>query len=624
MREYDDFVLRVLPNDKFIAEVLHAPYGTGRKSQLDFPLSETELELALAELGQLHVRRRRLDTAKMQAARTLGEKLYYSLFRDKILVAFEACRHGAARVERGLRLRLNLARAPELMGLPWEFLFDGTRFVCASTRTPIIRQLEIPSATYPPLQVTPPLTILAVACSPADLPALDVEKEIDLLQSALSSLDKRGLARVDILQNAELLHVQQALRDNVYHIFHFIGHGDWNDERQDGVLAFVADDGNADIVTAERLGVILSDHDAMRLAFINACRGAFASSGHPFSSVAATLVERGIPAVVAMQFEISDRAAVILAQSFYDALSRGCSVEEALGEARKSLFDGNEVEWAFPVLFMQSDHGRLFDIVSESGIAQNHGPTPPNLQIDQYLYGKRRPFEPDVVRVPGGSFLMGSSDEDQFPSDDEKPQHEVNVPTFYIARFPVTIAQYRIFLEQTGHRRPPSWEIDEPPSTFDFHPIVDVSWFDALAFCRWLAELTGKPYSLPTESEWEKAARGTDGRLWPWGNTWHPSRCNSGHSGIEGTKRVDAYFDSASPYEVLDLVGNVWEWCQSAYKPYPYQSSDGREALDSPGRRVIRGGSFLSTEREARCASRGGFQPTARAQYLGFRVVIRL
>lgn len=165
------------------------------------------------------------------------------------------------------------------------------------------------------------------------------------------------------------------------------------------------------------------------------------------------------------------------------------------------------------------------------------------------------------------------------------------------------------------------------------HPVVGVAWFEAMAFCAWLAEQlrqsdyrlpTGEPavVRLPTEAEWETAARGRAGYEWPWGNTFDATLANTSESEISQTTAVGQYPLGASPCGALDMAGNVWEWCQSLYKPYPYQSNDGREDINSSGPRVVRGGSWYSLQWYARCAYRDWFYPGSFDYFVGFRVVL--
>jgi formylglycine-generating enzyme required for sulfatase activity len=233
--------------------------------------------------------------------------------------------------------------------------------------------------------------------------------------------------------------------------------------------------------------------------------------------------------------------------------------------------------------------------------------------------------EPEWVAIPACEFTMG----------DPHEAHPVHLPDYAIARVPITNAQYQLFVQATEHAPPEDWTGKRPPRSKEIHPVVNVSWRDALAYCRWLSEVTGKPITLPSEAEWEKAARGAeDAREYPWSGPFDASRCNVYESGFGDTTPVGIFLDGASPYGCLDMAGNVWEWTRSLWgedveKPavaYPYQPDDlSREDLDAGDevRRVVRGGSFDFSRGLARCACRFGYRPGSRYGSLGFRVVLR-
>ncbi|MDY0020351.1 MAG: SUMF1/EgtB/PvdO family nonheme iron enzyme [Anaerolineae bacterium] len=240
-----------------------------------------------------------------------------------------------------------------------------------------------------------------------------------------------------------------------------------------------------------------------------------------------------------------------------------------------------------------------------------------------------------LVGVPAGPFLMGSSDRDEIAQDREKPQHEVVLSAFKIGKYPVTNAQYWHFVEATGRE----WWWGEIRPERASHPAGGISWYDAQAYCAWLTQVwreEGKigaeeVVRLPTEAEWEKAARGTDGRIYPWGNEWDAARCNTSEWVLDGTTSVGMFPKGASPYGCLDMAGNVFEWTGSLWgkerdKPnfkYPYDSADGRENLEAGSDilRVMRGGSFLYDLACARCACRYGGLPFNFGVDVGFRVV---
>lgn len=232
-------------------------------------------------------------------------------------------------------------------------------------------------------------------------------------------------------------------------------------------------------------------------------------------------------------------------------------------------------------------------------------------------------FEPELVLIPAGEFLMGSDkSEDKKAYNEERPQHYIYLLSYYIARTPVTNFQYATFVSVAGRRAPKHWKGGKIPSGKEDHPVVNVNWHDVLAYCRWLSETTGRHYTLPNEAEWEKAGRGTDGRIWPWGNVFDKEKCNSSESGIEDTTPVGDYPAGASPYGLLDMAGNIWEWTRSLFESYPYKPDDGREDLSAEGYRVLRGGSFLHGLYNVRCAYRFYVNLEVLLRDSGFRVVV--
>jgi formylglycine-generating enzyme required for sulfatase activity len=236
-------------------------------------------------------------------------------------------------------------------------------------------------------------------------------------------------------------------------------------------------------------------------------------------------------------------------------------------------------------------------------------------------------FEPEMVLIPEGEFLMGSDPaKDKDASHNEHPQHRVYLPAYYVAKTPVTNAQYAFFLWSADHDQPEHWESVQLAGSERNHPVVNVTWHDVQAYCQWLTSLTGKHYCPPTEAEWEKAARGTDGRIYPWGDQWDPTRCNTREAGTARTSPVSAHPDGASPYGALDMAGNVAEWTFSLFREYPYDPDDGREDPKPQGddRRVLRGGSAEYPKERARCASRNWLGQDFCWCFVGFRVALPL
>ncbi|MFZ5911886.1 MAG: formylglycine-generating enzyme family protein [Chloroflexota bacterium] len=253
----------------------------------------------------------------------------------------------------------------------------------------------------------------------------------------------------------------------------------------------------------------------------------------------------------------------------------------------------------------------------------------------------------NFVKIPASNFTMGSKRSlDIEAHDDEMPAQVLHVSDYFIMKYPVTNAQYHQFMQATGYRAPLFWKDGVYPADKANHPVVGVALQDALAFCAWAGQVTGLPVRLPTEPEWEKAARGPEVRLFPWGNEWKEGLCNTREGKQNGATPVDQFSPQGdSPYGIADMGGNVQEWCSSLFGPYPYDPADGREeyvyslqesdlmpkiwgtgttsliesAEASTGKSVIRGGSWRESKFQARCAYRGWAAPMHRSEDTGFR-----
>jgi formylglycine-generating enzyme required for sulfatase activity len=265
--------------------------------------------------------------------------------------------------------------------------------------------------------------------------------------------------------------------------------------------------------------------------------------------------------------------------------------------------------------------------------------------------------EPRMVHIPAGSFLMGTTNQqvDWLARRDdlaetwkekghfcrEQPEHTLSLASYYISKYPVTVGEYRAFLRAGGYRcgqywteagwawrksagrvQPEFWDDGEWAGD-DRLPVVGVSWYEARAYCRWLSEETEGNYRLPTEAEWEKAARGPDGRMYPWGDKFDVRRCNTRASGLNQTKPVGRYGPAGeSPYGCAEMAGNASEWTLSQYRPYPYVGSDGRNDEEGETERVIRGGSWCKPVLRARVVARGMNAPFFADNDVGFRCVL--
>lgn len=348
-QSYLDFDLRVRrEGDGYVAEIPAA----GAHHAFRLPFTDDQLEIYLLKIGQRAAGMRRPDSPESRAAREFGAKLFDAVFQGDLLARFRARLAEARQREAGLRLRLNLGAAPDLADLPWEYLYETSRrqFLCLSKDTPIVRLLDVPDPPRP-LALRPPLRALVAVATPTDQDELDAEREVSRLRKSVEELTARGLLTLDFLPVATQEELQRQLRRADYHIFHFIGHGTYNRDTQEGVLLFENARKRSQHVTGHNLAVYLRDETTLRLVILNACEGARAGRNDPFGGVAQGLLLQGIPAVVAMQFAVSDTAAATFAQGLYGALADGWPVDAALAEARKSVFGlGDGVEWGLSLI----------------------------------------------------------------------------------------------------------------------------------------------------------------------------------------------------------------------------------------------------------------------------------
>jgi tetratricopeptide (TPR) repeat protein len=254
-------------------------------------------------------------------------------------------------------------RPPELARLPWEFLFDAGEddYICLNT--PLIRYPTVPQP-HLPFQVVPPLRILGMVAKPGDQQALAVNVEKRRLEDGLHDLRRDGRVQLSWVPGQTWRELKEAMHSGPLHIFHFIGHGGFDAVAGEGTLALANDDGSTYQLSARSLAMLLRGHPSLRLVLLNACDTGRASALDPFSSVAGALMRRGIPAVLAMQFEITDQAAVEFSRTFYAAIAHQLPVDVSVTEARQAiqLAMPGTLEWGTPVLYLRSGAGDIFDL----------------------------------------------------------------------------------------------------------------------------------------------------------------------------------------------------------------------------------------------------------------------
>ncbi|MBP1703270.1 MAG: beta-propeller repeat protein [Chloroflexi bacterium] len=743
-----DFDLQIeKQGKKYQAQVLQSPAGQGNAA-FSLPFSSLELENFYLRVGRPRQGVRRIDSPEMDVVKKMGGRLFDAVFSNEILALLSSSLAIAQAQGKGLRIRLRLA-SPESGELPWEYMYDErqNRFLSLAVKTPIVRYLEVPQPSEA-LLVELPLKVLVMVSSPIDYPQLDVEAEYTHLSTALQPLIDKGLVSLERAAKASMDALQLQLRASQPHMFHFIGHGGFDPATQEGVLLFEDENGIGKRVSGQEIGWLLHNYPSLRLVLLNACEGARSGKDDPFAGVAQSLVQQGIPAVIAMQFEITDQAALIFSRNFYSSLLGGYPVDSALSEARMSIFtSGNDIEWGTPVLFTRSIDGLLFEIPAgpaglpatgaaaaaaipkpaagkapggieklpptavrpsalkripiwmwivagvlilgaiavgiylssstppagpeEQAVVQSPptttevtgmpeptepitspeptefaelgGPTlthPP--QATQAAQGTLTPvgqpaateapaelgslpatIEDDqgisMVLVRAGPFLHGN----EMGEPDENPSQIVVLDDFYIDRTEVTNASFAACVEAGACSPPDDLSSYTHPSYFgdpryNDYPVIYVNWEAAQAYCEW------RGGRLPTEAEWEKAARGNDERTYPWGEGASCDLANMVDC-IGDVTTVGSYLDGASPYGVLDMSGNVWEWTADWYAA-DYYATLADETSNPTGpvsgsARVIRGGSWADDRYQCRITDRFQFNPLGSDNALGFRCV---
>jgi formylglycine-generating enzyme required for sulfatase activity len=604
--------------------------------------------------GELH-----LDMASLLShsldPQAYGLELFYTLFSGPIRRAYDKVT-GRAEAESDGRLRVRLwidDRAAELHALPWERLYHTHRGqdvpLATSILTPFSRYTGLEISEAKPL-TQPPLRMLYAVSNPRDLPAdlkpIQVEDEIANLQAALGDLLEGDRLQVTLMPGctglptglrselerggyrivdgaASLNNLVRALAE--CHVLHFLGHGRFVRRTDLGpgtaALYLENDSGEVQLVKDDEVvDKLAAVHPQPHLVFLAACESATrdAQAEHAFIGLGPKIVAAGVPAVIAMQDLVPMEIARQLTADFYHNLVEHGSVDLAMNQARLLLAGHGQIDWAIPVLFMRLEDGVLVDF-SE---AQQETP--------------HLPFEPETVLIPASRFMMGSAQGENVP-EEETPQHAVDLPAYRLGRYPVTNREYQAFLQHNPQYEPPrktGWFLREPPAVKLDHPVVGVSWQDAQAYCRWLSQQSGRAYRLPTEAEWEKAARGSDARPFPWGEHWQEGACNAGG---EDTTPVSAHPLGASTYGSQDMLGNVQEWTSTIWGisrkqcdfPYPFQPFDGREDLEAEQRaprlyRIHRGGSFYDEKASLNCTRRSCALSSSATRERGFRVVQEL
>ena len=375
---YDELKLHIDSSGDGYRVLASSSEGEAR-AEFELPFATLEVENFVLRMSRGRRGTRRVESSEITRAKNFGKELFDALVRDDVRDLYHrSLAHSEGEENRGLRLSLALTGVPELMDVPWEFMYDDPNFLSVSVWTPVVRYLDLPTPKRP-LKVKPPLRILGMVSSPTDYDALDVDHERQNVEQALANLVDRGLVELHWLEDATLRGMRRLLmQGDEFHVFHYVGHAHFDEQAGSGAILLEDSDGRSRSVPAWKLGQALHDNrKSLRLVVLNACEGALTARDDPFSGVAPSIVQQGIPAVIAMQFEITDDAAIVFAEGFYEAVAAGYPVDAALAEARMAILaDDNDVEWATPVLFMRVPDGRIFDVPE-----RDDDDDPPDLEL---------------------------------------------------------------------------------------------------------------------------------------------------------------------------------------------------------------------------------------------------
>ena len=362
----------------------------------------------------------------------VGAELFDRLFEGEIGDAYRTSRAIALARGESLQLRLRLTD-PDLAALPWEALYDRASGTYVCRKDSLIRQIAAPDSVVP-LRVEPPLRILGLISGPRNLPPLDVEAERERLEKSLESQMAAGRVQLVWLENVSWERLHIALLSEPWHVLHFVGHSRYEAEGDEGVLAFCGPDGRADYVGAAALADLLHEAEPIpRLVVLNSCASGASGVTELFSGTAAALVGSGIDAAVAMQFTISDPAAIAFSRGFYTALAHGRTIDEAARSGRIAILGlgRDTLEWITPLLYVRGEDTRLFVVDSPvagaapaaivPAVFDAPTPTAPAFEaLAEPVEPALEPGQPTPAPVPTAVALAptrGSAEADLAPAD---------------------------------------------------------------------------------------------------------------------------------------------------------------------------------------------------------------
>ena len=525
----------------YVARVLRSVGGGEPTETITLDLDDLLSRRPYLEASVLSssVSARRVMSDTEAALQDVGRRLFESTFTGSIATAYRTSKAVAS--ERGTSVQIALRlTAPGLAALPWEALYDAETQTYLCRKEPLVRNVPAPHAPTA-LAVASPLRVLAMVSSPRGLPALDVDAERERLEVALKPQLDAGRVELHWLEDVSWEGVHRMLLESEWHVLHFIGHGTYDVETDEGVLAFVGRDGRADYVTASTLSDLLDEAEPTpRLVVLNSCQSAAGGTTDLFSGTAAALAHSGIRAVAAMQFSISDTAALAFARGFYTALAHGRGIDEAVRSGRIGILGivRGTLEWVTPVLYLRGADAHLFDVVPTPDTTAAQPPAEPTVIGDSVpiTAGAAKDARPRRRTAPATPVASAASGPERPTAGRSRRMLWLVVGVIaVVAAGGVTAALLTLPLGGEGGS-----EGEDSPSTADLAVRMDTDWVDTGLYCylgdEFVIEVNGRAWL----DESPESVVGPDGLT-------------------EGERPEDRVFDGANTASVIGRLNTTPE-----------------------------------------------------------------
>ncbi|HEV7505159.1 MAG TPA: SUMF1/EgtB/PvdO family nonheme iron enzyme [Thermoanaerobaculia bacterium] len=671
-KDYEDFVLRIRKDPAGYVAIPSGPAEVETGKPFPSPFEEGEIEMFRGS------RSRDLDPPKWtrSKAEDLGERLFETIFSGIVWKLWVMALAAASHSGRRLRLRLIL-ESPKLWEWPWEYLREpDDDYLIFSREISIVRSPGI-SQIIPPLQVKLPLRVLVVSAQPSGSGDLDSEGEFLELKKSLEDLERSGGVELSRVESASLATLRQDLERPI-HVLHFIGHGGFDRNLEQAFLQFETTDGAPDPVTGVDLARVLGRQPPPALVVLNACEGGRASKADPFGGVAQALLKKGTPAVVAMQFRVTDEAALVFSKEFYKALALGATLDHAVFEARLALHAKRFEDWGNPVLYLRGPQGRIFVREKQSNKlfliagslllalslvtggyfllpsrSRTTEPSPrPIFSTPEPTEISSMPLEitPVPTEPTPGPTAATPETSPVLPPPKLRPTRGCpSIPEMEIVFRRIEPGTFMMGAHGEKDAKPHQVTITKPfcmsekeitqyqwltvmhedPSRYrrwSKQPVESVSWIRSQDFIRELQKKDSKAhFRLATEAQWEYAGRAGSTTKYSFGDDPNRLYLYGNCKSVD----VDDHYDVTAPvgkfkpntWGLYDMQGNVSEWVADWYAPYDSTPQTDPKGPKSGTERVRRGGSFSILSKNCGMARRNKMKQDKAKDDVGFRII---